>query len=267
MRLPATRYGNGAERALTGKCGRLAGCRLGTFGLARALRPRRGPKYACFSEKLIAGLLCIRKVEGLTNSDPKIRVLASEIETWQIDDLAPYARNAKKHPPEQVAQIAASMREFGFTIPVLAAEDGTIIAGHGRVLAAQEIGLAEVPVIVARGWSDAQRRAYTLADNKLSENGEWDEDLLKIELGDLGEEGFDVDLIGFSTKELDKLLDFAGTDGETDPDETPEPEEVAVSKHGDIWLLGAYYECEACGKRYSYEEGRALGEECGCDGA
>lgn len=197
----------------------------------------------------------------------EVKFTAEKIEIWPIDDLVPYARNAKKHPPEQVAQIAASMREFGFTIPVLVAEDGTIIAGHGRVLAAKEIGLAEVPVIVAHGWTDEQRRAYTLADNKLSENGEWDEDLLKIELGDLRDDGFAIDLIGFDTKDLDRLLDFAGTEGNTDPDETPEPEEVVVSKPGDIWLLGAYYECESCGKKYSYEEGRALGEECGCDGA
>lgn len=202
----------------------------------------------------------------MVRDDGKIRVLAEAVETWPIDDIVPYARNARKHPPEQVAQLAASMREFGFTMPVLVAEDGTIIAGHGRVLAAQELGMAEVPVIVARGWSDAQRRAYTLADNQLALTSEWDEDLLKIELGDLREEGFAVDLIGFDTKDLDRLLDFAGTDGETDPDETPEPEEVAVSKPGDIWLLGAYYECESCGKKYSYEEGRALGGECDCDG-
>ena len=201
----------------------------------------------------------------MTKSDPKIRVLADTVETWPIEDLIPYARNAKKHPPEQIAQIAASMREFGFTIPVLAAEDGTIIAGHGRVLAAKEIGLAEVPVIVARGWSDEQRRAYTLADNKLTENGEWDEELLAIELGELRDEGFDIDLIGFDAKELDKLLGV-GTVGMTDPDETPEPEEVVVTRPGDIWLLGAYYECESCGKKYSYEEGRALGGECDCDG-
>lgn len=147
----------------------------------------------------------------------KIGIIADKIEHWEIDDLAPYARNAKKHPPEQVAQIAASMREFGFTIPVLVAEDGTIVAGHGRVLAAKEIGLESVPVIVARGWSDEQRRAYTLADNKLSENAEWDEELLKIELGDLTASGFAVELIGFDAKEMDKLLAVGlGDDGDED---------------------------------------------------
>lgn len=201
----------------------------------------------------------------MSEQETGVRILADQIETWSIDDLIPYARNARKHPPEQVAQLAASMREFGFTMPVLVAEDGTIIAGHGRVLAAQDLGMTEVPVIVARGWTDAQRRAYTLADNQLALTSEWDEDLLKIELGDLGEEGFDLGLIGFDAKELDRLLAFAETEGETDPDETPEPEEVVVSKQGDIWLLGAYYECESCGKKYSYEEGRALGGECDCD--
>lgn len=131
------------------------------------------------------------------------------------------------------------MREFGFTIPVLVAEDGTIIAGHGRVMAAKELGIAEVPVIVARGWTDAQRRAYVIADNRLAENAEWDDDLLKIELGELREEGFAVDLIGFDAKELDKLLGV-GTVGMTDPDETPEPEEVVVTRPGDIWILGEH---------------------------
>ena len=168
-----------------------------------------------------------------------VKILAKESEVWSIDDLIPYARNARKHPPEQVAQLAASMREFGFTMPVLVAEDGTIIAGHGRVLAAQELGMTEVPVIVARGWTDAQRRAYTLADNQLALTSEWDEDLLKIELGDLREEGFDLGLIGFDAKELDKLLGV-GTAGLTDPDETPEPEEVAVTRPGDIWILGEH---------------------------
>lgn len=153
----------------------------------------------------------------MSKSEASVRLLAKESEVWSIDDLIPYARNAKKHPPEQIAQIAASMREFGFTIPVLVAEDGTIIAGHGRVLAAQEIGLSEVPVIVARGWSDEQRRAYTIADNKLAENAEWDEDLLAIELGELREEGFDVDLIGFDAAALDKLLADDGEDAEDEP--------------------------------------------------
>ncbi|WP_336801703.1 ParB/Srx family N-terminal domain-containing protein [Kaistia sp. MMO-174] len=133
-------------------------------------------------------------------------VPATEIEMWAVEHLVPYARNSKKHPKAQVQQLAASITEFGFTIPILAAEDGTIIAGHGRLLAAQLLGMKEVPVIVARGWTDEQRRAYTIADNKLTENGEWDESLLKLELGELALGGFDVGLIGFSALELDRIV-------------------------------------------------------------
>lgn len=148
------------------------------------------------------------------------RVVAQKVELWSVDDLVPYARNAKKHPQEQILQLAASIREFGFTVPVLAAEDGTIIAGHGRVLAAKEIGLTQVPVIVARDWTEEQRRAYTLADNRLSENGEWDEELLKIELGDLNVDGFNLDLLGFTGEELELALKAADlADGFEDEDE------------------------------------------------
>lgn len=168
-----------------------------------------------------------------------VRLLAKETEIWSLDDLIPYAKNAKKHPPEQVGQIASSIREFGFTIPVLVAEDGTIIAGHGRVLAAKELGLTEVPVVVARGWSDEQRRAYTIADNKLTEAGEWDEDLLRIELGELREEGFDIDLIGFDAKELDKLLAVAVEP--TPPDEFQSFGEDIETEH----------RCPKCGYRWS----------------
>lgn len=143
----------------------------------------------------------------MSSASETVKILADKVEMWPIEDLVPYARNAKKHPPAQIAQIAASMRSFGFTIPILVAEDGTIIAGHGRVLAAKEIGLAEAPVIVAKGWTDEQRRAYTLADNKLAENAEWDEELLKIELGELRDEGFDIDFLGFDEKEIARLLD------------------------------------------------------------
>lgn len=167
----------------------------------------------------------------------KIGIIADKIEQWAIDDLVPYARNAKRHPAEQIAQIAASMREFGFTIPVLVAEDGTIVAGHGRVLAASEIGLDRVPVIVARGWSDEQRRAYTLADNRLNES-EWDEEMLALELGDLSDLGCSLDLLGFSDKELARLIDFAGNEGEGDPDDIPDVPEVPTSVPGDIWVLG-----------------------------
>ena len=110
---------------------------------------------------------------------------ADKVERRAVAALIPYARNARKHSPEQVDQIAASIREWGWTVPVLVDEQGGIIAGHGRVLAAQKLGLVDVPVMVAAGWSEAQKRAYVLADNKLALNAGWDDDLLKIELDDL----------------------------------------------------------------------------------
>ena len=103
---------------------------------------------------------------------------AAQVEMWQVADLVPYARNARQHPADQIDQIAASMQRFGFTIPMLVAEDGTIIAGHGRLMAAAQLGLAEVPVMVARGWTEEDRRLYTLADNRLAEIAEWDPEML-----------------------------------------------------------------------------------------
>ncbi len=170
-----------------------------------------------------------------------------------IEDLTPYARNARTHPPEQVDQIAASMERFGFTIPVLVAEDGTIIAGHGRILAANQLGVPEVPVMVARGWSDEDRRLYTLADNRLAETSEWDPAMLRFEWDTLLAEGAEdsLSMIGFSQAELDALipqaLNEAGV-GLTDPDDVPEAdEEQAVSQEGDVWLLGGHrIACGSC---------------------
>ena len=122
---------------------------------------------------------------------------ADKVERRPVTELEPYARNARLHSEKQVGQIAASIEEFGWTVPVLVDETGGIIAGHGRVLAAKRLGLTDVPVMVARGWSEAQRRAYVLADNRLAENASWDEALLASELSDLTDLGFDVALIGF----------------------------------------------------------------------
>jgi DNA modification methylase len=137
-----------------------------------------------------------------------------------------------------VAQIAASIREWGWTTPVLVDEAGQIIAGHGRVMAARKLGIAEVPVMVAAGWSEAQKQAYVLADNQLALNAGWDMDLLKVELGDLQAHGFDLELIGFAN--LDALLAPAGTEGLTDPDEVPEAPSDPVTHTGDVWLLGRH---------------------------
>lgn len=133
----------------------------------------------------------------------------------KVADLVPYARNARTHTPEQVAQIAASIQEFGWTVPALIDEADGLIAGHGRILAAHILKIAEVPTVVARGWSDAQKRAYVLADNKLALNAGWDTELLKVELDELRGLDFDLDLIGFSAAELDVLGN--GWDSTIDP--------------------------------------------------
>ena len=139
------------------------------------------------------------------------------IEHWPLARLQPYARNAKTHGADQVAKIAASMAEFGWTVPCLVAEDGELIAGHGRVLAATQLGLTDAPVIVLGHLTEAQRRAYRIADNKLTELGPWDEALLSAELNDLLAEDFNLSLVGFSDGELDKLLAYVpegdGEDG------------------------------------------------------
>ena len=165
---------------------------------------------------------------------------ADQVERWPVDKLVPYARNSRTHSDAQVAQIAASIKEWGWTTPVLVSEDGTLIAGHGRVMAARKLGLPEVPVMVARGWTEAQRRAYVLADNQLALNAGWDMDLLSIEMQDLNADGFDLSLIGFDDKTLAALLADSPEDGLTDPDDAPEPPTDPVSKLGDVWVLGGH---------------------------
>ncbi len=162
---------------------------------------------------------------------------ADQVERWPLERLVPYARNARTHGEAQVAQIAASVREWGWTVPVLVDESGMLIAGHGRVLAARKLGLPEIPVMVARGWSEAQKRAYVLADNKLALNAGWDEALLRVELADLREIGADLGLIGFGDDELASLF-AEPTTGLTDPDDVPSVPEVPASRPGDVWLLG-----------------------------
>ena len=134
---------------------------------------------------------------------------ADKVEQWSIDRLIPYANNARTHSADQVAQIAASIKEWGWTTPVLVDETGSIIAGHGRTLAARLLKMTEIPVMVADGWSDAKKRAYIIADNKLALNAGWDEQMLAIELGELADLSFDLELTGFNKKELQSLLDIA----------------------------------------------------------
>jgi ParB-like chromosome segregation protein Spo0J len=164
---------------------------------------------------------------------------ADKVEKRSVSALIPYARNARTHSDEQVAQIAASIKEWGWTTPVLVDEDGGIIAGHGRVLAARKLGIDEVPCMTATGWSDAQKRAYIIADNQLPQNAGWDIDLLKVEMQGLGEDGFDLSLIGFGDDMMANLLNDP-TEGLTDPDDVPDLPDDPVTKLGDVWLLGKH---------------------------
>ena len=163
---------------------------------------------------------------------------ADAVERRPVASLIPYARNARTHSPDQVAQVAASIREWGWTVPVLVDEQSNIIAGHCRVLAAQRLGLAEVPVMVARGWSDAQKQAYVIADNKLALNAGWDEDLLRIELGEVRGLGADLGLTGFGELEIEALLGLTSSDA--DPDEAPEVPVEPISQPGDLWICGEH---------------------------
>lgn len=131
---------------------------------------------------------------------------ATEIILFDADKLIPYARNSRVHSEEQVAQIAASIKEWGFTVPILIDEENTIIAGHGRLMAAQKLELKKVPVMIARNWSDAQKRAYVIADNKLTENSTWDEELLKVEIKQLEFDQFDIGKLGFGLDEMADLF-------------------------------------------------------------
>ena len=168
--------------------------------------------------------------------------LADKIEQWPTAKLLPYARNARTHSDEQVAQIAASIAEFGFTNPILAGADGVIVAGHGRLAAAHKLGLALVPVVVLEHLSPTQRRALVIADNRIAENAGWDEAMLRIELVTLQDDDFDVSLTGFDADALAELLadEDGNGDGETDDDAVPEITETPISRPGDVWVLGGH---------------------------
>jgi DNA modification methylase len=161
------------------------------------------------------------------------------VQIWTIDRLLPYIRNARTHTDEQVAQVAASIREFGWTNPLLVAADGTIIAGHARLAAARKLKMTEVPVIVLDHLTDAQRRALVLADNRLALDAGWDEEMLRVELASLQEDGFDLEVVGFSDEELENLLrDPEESNGLTDEDAVPDEPERAITVAGDLWMLG-----------------------------
>ena len=168
--------------------------------------------------------------------------LADKIEQWPTAKLVPYARNARTHSDAQVAQIAASIAEFGFTNPILAGSDGVIVAGHGRLAAAQKLGLDVVPVVVLDHLSPTQRRALVIADNRIAENAGWDDAMLRVELAALADDDFDVALTGFDADALAELMagEEPDADGQTDDDAVPEVPETPISRSGDVWLLGAH---------------------------
>ena len=156
----------------------------------------------------------------------------------KVTELIPYINNSRTHSDEQIAQIAASIKEFGWTNPILVDGNKSIIAGHGRLLAARKLGMDTVPTIELAHLTETQKKAYIIADNKLALNAGWDDQLLTIELNDLMADGFALELLGFDKDELDKLLEPEQIEGLTDEDAVPEVPDEPVTKLGDVWILG-----------------------------
>ncbi len=166
---------------------------------------------------------------------------AKNVVMKSVDGLIPYANNARTHNDAQITQIASSIKEFGFNNPVLITADDSIIAGHGRVMAAKKLGMDEVPCIVLDHLTPSQRKAYILADNRIALNSDWDSQLLSIELKDLDESGVDLEMLGFSADEINALVNpIEATEGLTDEDDVPEVPVEPVTKLGDVWLLGKH---------------------------
>ena len=209
----------------------------------RRPRPRHGGPFWSKGRRPI-----IAKPTQSAASLPPIKAWpADKVERRKTRDLVPCARNSRTHSKEQIEQIAASIAEWGFTNPVLIAEDGTIIAGHGRVMAAKKLGLDEVPTMMATGWSEDQKRAYVIADNKLTLNAGWDEDLLQTEFADLTASGFDVSLIGFAPGELEGIKPPA-PGGIEDP-----PSSKYTEQYGVIVICGNEDEQQETYERFQNE--------------
>lgn len=191
-----------------------------------------------------------RKAAGVAADDAALRDLSRAIEQRLgpieyrgVKDVIPYAGNPRQHPERQIVQLMASIRQFGFTMPLLVAEAGELICGHARLEAARRLGMEDVPVLLARCWSKAQIKAYRLADNQLARAATWDEDLLRIEIASIIElDETPIEILGWSTGEIDVLLDGAGVeDDASDPDDAlPEPPVTPVALPGDLWLLGRH---------------------------
>ena len=175
------------------------------------------------------------RVGAVATATQRIEPLA--IQYREVQDLIPYARNARTHSPAQVAEIAGSIREFGFTNPVLIDPEGGIIAGHGRVLAARQLEMDQIPTICLSGLSETQRRAYRITDNQMALNAGWDPELLR--LGELELDGFDLSLTGFDDLQLGELL-ADRTEGRTDPDDVPAAPEHPATQPGDLWIMGRH---------------------------
>lgn len=165
---------------------------------------------------------------------------SERFEKVNIDRLVPYARNARTHSKEQILQLRASLREFGFVNPVIVDKDLNVIAGHGRILAAKEEGITEVPCVFAEHLTEAQKRAYIIADNRLALNAGWDAEMLSVEIADLQGADFDISLLGFDNAELNKLLGGIEDVRDDDFDVDAELQKPAITKAGDLWLLGKH---------------------------
>jgi len=181
---------------------------------------------------------------------------ADKVESWPIERCSPAARNPRTHSAVQVAQIAASIREWGWTIPLLVDEKGVLIAGHGRLLAAKKLGLKKVPVMVAAGWTEKQKRAYLLADNKLALNAGWDSELLKVELADLRELGADISIIGFADDELREILGAGADAPEPKLDQAAELQKKWRTARGQFWQIGRHR--LMCGDAYDPADRNSL---------
>lgn len=176
-----------------------------------------------------------------SNLPPVLEQRFGPVEYRSIDDIVPYARALRKHPERQLVQLTASMREFGFVMPLLIDDSCTLICGHARLEAAKRLGMKTVPVLVASFWSAAQIKAYRLADNQLASAATWDDDLLRIELAEIIDVAeVSVEVLGWSTGEIDVILDDAAIEAEEPGDDVPAPPAVPASRNGDLWLLGKH---------------------------
>ena len=181
--------------------------------------------------------------------------VTERLEQVPVDRLVPYARNARTHSKEQILQLRASLREFGFVNPVIVDKDLNIIAGHGRILAAKEEGITEVPCVFVEHLTEAQKRAYILADNRLALSAGWDAEMLSVEIAELQGVDFDVSLLGFDNAELNKLLSGIEDVKDDEFDVDAELKNTAITKPGDLWLLGNHR--LVCGDSTKPEIGRA----------